>query len=118
MPEPEPLLNLRGDLTGFALFLIAGYLRVLLKVVLTSHIQVACLLTNERHQLVAGLGADLRRFNNAGSQRANGSLYQTSHAQLSTSSSDTTSSSYWSSSSYLLISLLFEDLLSTPGCRN
>src|ERR1035441_9162303 len=43
---------------------------------------VACLLTNERHQLVAGLGADLRRFNNAGSQRANGSLYQTSHAQL------------------------------------
>jgi hypothetical protein len=38
MPEPEPLLNLRGDLTGFALFLIAGYLRVLLKVVLTSHI--------------------------------------------------------------------------------
>src|ERR1017187_4779282 len=46
MPEPEPLLNLRGDLTGFALFLRAGYLRVLLKVVLTSHIQVACLLTN------------------------------------------------------------------------
>src|ERR1017187_5634147 len=47
MPEPEPLLNLRGDLTGFALFLIAGYLRVLLKVVLTSHIQLpACSPTN------------------------------------------------------------------------
>src|ERR1035437_5075676 len=52
------------------------------RLVESDSIQVACLLTNERHQLVAGLGADLRRFNNAGSQRANGSLYQTSHAQL------------------------------------